>query len=110
MLAKFRRNKKNKERIRNFISIIIFISLGVGVLLIMTLLIIGNVKINEKRNELNARVDFLKKQIQELQEKEEFLKSHILEVKGDEWLEQQLRDFHDFQKPEEKTYIIKEKD
>ena len=110
MLTKFRRNKKNKEKIRNFASIIIFISLGAGVLLIMTLLIIGNVRINEKRNELNARIDFLKKQIQQFQEKEEFLKSQILEVQGDEWIEQQLRDFHDFQKPDEKTYIIKEKD
>jgi len=81
-----------------------------AVLLVMVLLIMGNVRINEKRNELNAKVDFLKKQIQELQEKEEFLKSQILEVQGDEWIEQQLRDFHDFQKPDEKTYIIKGKD
>jgi len=109
MLTKFRKNEKDKKKIKNFLSIIFFIFLGTGVLLIMTLLIIGNVRINEKRNELNTRVDFLKEQIQELQEKEEFLKSQILEVQGDEWLEQQLRDFLDFQKEGEKTFIIEEK-
>ena len=106
MLTKFRRNRK----VKNLISIVIFISSGAVVLLIMALLIIGNIRINEKRNELNAKVDLLKKQIQEFQEKEEFLKSQILEVQGDEWLEQQLRDFRDFQKEGEKTFIIKEED
>ena len=97
MLAKFRRNK-NRKKIKDFFSIVFFIFLGAGVLLIITLLIIGNVRVNEKRNELNTQVDFLEKQIQELQEKEEFLKSKILEVKGDEWLEQMARDFLNFQK------------
>ena len=106
MLTKFRRNKK----VKNLASIIIFISSGAVVLLIMVLLIIGNIRINEKRNELNAKVDLLKKQIQEFQEKEEFLKSQILEVQGDEWLEQQLRDLLNFRKPDEKTLIIPEKD
>jgi len=110
MLTKFRKNEKDKKKIKNFLSTIFFISLGTGVLLIMTLLIIGNVRINEKRNELNTRVDFLKKQIQELQEKEEFLKSQILETEKDEYLEEKARDVFDLQKEGEKAVIIKEKD
>ena len=105
MLTKFRKNKKNKKNLKNFFSIVFYIFLSAGVLLIITLLIIGNVRVNEKRNELNAKVDFLKKQIQELHEKEEFLKSQILEVQGDEWLEQQLRDFHDLKEEGEKVII-----
>jgi len=110
MLTKFRRNKKDNKKIKNLFSIVVFISSGAAVLLIMALLIIGNIRINEKRNELNAKVDLLKKQIQESQEKEEFLKSQILEVQGDEWLEQQLRDFLDFKGEGEKAFIIKEED
>jgi len=106
MLTKFKRNKKAK----NLVSIVIFISSGAVVLLIMVLLIVGNIRINEKRNELNAKVDLLKEQIQEFQEKEEFLKSQILEAGGEEWLEQKGRDFLDFQKEGEKTFIIKEED
>ena len=108
MLTKFRRNKKDNKKMRNLVSILLFVSSGAAVLLIMALLIIGNIRINEKRNELNAKVDLLKKQIQEFQEKEEFLKSQILEIGGDEWLEQKGRDFLDFQKEGEKTFIIKE--
>jgi cell division protein FtsB len=110
MLTKFRRNKKDKKNIKNFLSIVFFVSLGAGVLLIMTLLIIGNIRINEKRDELNARVNFLKKQIQELQEKEELLKSQILEVQGDEWLEGKARDLFNLKKEGEKVRIIEEKD
>jgi len=106
MLTKIKRNKKAK----NLVSIIIFIFSGAVVLLIMALLIIGNMRVNEKRNELNTKVDLLEKQIQEFQEKEEFLKSQILEMEGEEWLEQQLRDLLDFRKPDEKTFIIPEKD
>ena len=106
MLTKFKRNKK----VKNLVSIVIFISSGAVVLLIMALLIIGNIKINEKRNELNAKVDLLKKQIQEFEEKEKFLRSQILEAGGEEWLEQKGRDFLDFQKEGEKTVIIKEED
>lgn len=109
MLTKFRRNRKDKKNLKNFLSVIFFIFLSAGVLLIITLLIIGNVRVNKKRNELNTKVDFLRKQIEKLQEKEEFLKSQILEVQGDEWLEQQLRDFHDFKEEGEKVIIpIKE--
>ena len=106
MLTKIKRNKKAK----NLVSIIIFIFSGAVVLLIMALLIIGNMRVNEKRNELNTKVDLLEKQIQEFQEKEEFLKSQILEMEGEEWLVQQLRDLLDFRKPDEKTFIIPEKD
>jgi len=110
MLTKFRRNKKDNKKIKNLFSIVVFISSGAAVLLIMALLIIGNIRINEKRNELNAKVDLLKKQIQESQEKEEFLKSQILEMRGEEWLEQMAKDFLDFKREGEKAFIIKEED
>lgn len=108
MLTKFRRNEKNKK-IKDFLAIVFLISLGTGILLVMTLLIMGNVRVNEKRNELNAKVDFLKKQIQELQEKQEFLKSQILETKEDEYLEEKARDVFDLKKEGEKAVIIKDK-
>ncbi len=109
MLTKFRRNEKNRKKIKDFFSIVFFISLGAGVLLITTLLIMGNIRVNEKRNELNTKVDFLEKQIQELQEREELLKSQILEVKEDEYLEEKARNIFERQKEGEKAFIITEK-
>jgi len=106
MLAKFR---KNKKRINNFFSNIFYIFSGIIVLLIMGLLIIGNIRVNEKRNELNAKIRFLEEQIQELQEKEDLFKSQILDTSKDEYLEGKARDIFDLQKEGEKAVIIKEK-
>jgi cell division protein FtsB len=80
-----------------------------AVLLIMVLLVIGNIRINQKRNELNSKIDFLKIQVQELREQEELFKSQILGTDENEYLEEKARDIFDLKKEGEKAVIIKEK-
>ena len=78
-----------------------------AVLLVMVLLIIGNIRINQKRNELNSEINSLKVQIQGLKEQEELFKSQILGIDENEYLEQKARDYFDLKKEGEKVYIIK---
>ena len=104
MLTKIRRNKK---KINNIFSTIFYICLATAILLIMTLLIIGNIRINKKRNELNLKINSLEAQIQELQKQEELFKSQILGTNENEYLEEKARDIFNLQKEGEKVYIIK---
>lgn len=103
MLTKIRRNKK---KINNIFSTIFYICLATTILLIMTLLIIGNIRINKKRNELNLKINSLESQIQELQKQEEFFKSQILRTDENEYLEEKARDVFNLKKEYEKVFII----
>jgi len=104
MLTKIRRNKK---KINNIFSTVFYICLIMAVLLVMVLLVIGNVRINQKRNELNSEIDSLKVQVQKLREQEELFKSQILGTDENEYLEQKARDIFDLKKEGEKAVIIK---
>jgi len=104
MLTKIRRNKK---KINNIFSTVFYICLMMAVLLVMVLLVIGNVRINQKRNELNSEIDSLKVQVQKLREQEELFKSQILGTDENEYLEQKARDIFDLKKEGEKAVIIK---
>ena len=104
MLTKIRRNKK---KINNIFSTVFYICLIMAVLLVMVLLVIGNVRIYQKRNELNSEIDSLKVQVQKLREQEELFKSQILGTDENEYLEQKARDIFDLKKEGEKAVIIK---
>jgi cell division protein FtsB len=104
MLTKISRNKK---KINNIFSTVFYICLMMAVLLVMVLLVIGNVRINQKRNELNSEIDSLKVQVQKLREQEELFKSQILGTDENEYLEQKARDIFDLKKEGEKAVIIK---
>ena len=104
MLTKISRNKK---KINNIFSTVFYICLIMAVLLVMVLLVIGNVRINQKRNELNSEIDSLKVQVQKLREQEELFKSQILGTDENEYLEQKARDIFDLKKEGEKAVIIK---
>jgi len=104
MLTKISRNKK---KINNIFSTVFYICLIMAVLLVMVLLVIGNVRINQKRNELNSEINSLKVQVQKLREQEELFKSQILGTDENEYLEQKARDIFDLKKEGEKAVIIK---
>ena len=104
MLTKISRNKK---KINNIFSTVFYICLIMAVLLVMVLLVIGNIRINQKRNELNSEIDSLKVQVQKLREQEELFKSQILGTDENEYLEQKARDIFDLKKEGEKAVIIK---
>lgn len=107
MLAEFRKNKRREDEKKNFLSTILLLFLGAGILTIVGLLIIGNIKVGKRRSEIDTKADSLKKEIQELEEKQKLLQAQILEMGGDDYLEEKARNDLNFKKKDEKTYIIK---
>jgi len=109
MIARFKKIENWQKKKRNFFSIIFFLFIGVGVILVTSWLIVGNLKIDQKRKELDLKINSLKEEIQKLQDRETFLQSQIFRTEEEEkeYLEEVAKD--DFglkQEGEEAVAII----
>lgn len=99
MIAKFKKNKKQREGENIFLSTLI----GLLVLLIIGFLIFQNIKISLKKNRLTAEVENLKRQIEELERKNQSLKAGISQAKDEEYIEKIAREELNLKKEREKT-------
>jgi cell division protein FtsB len=108
MIARFKKNENWQRRKRNFFSIMFFLFVGIGVILITSWLIVGNLKIDQKRKELDLKISSLKEEIQKLQDKEAFLQSQIFRTEKEEkeYLEEVARDDFGLKQEEEKAVAI----
>ena len=108
MIARFKKIENWQKRKRNFFSIMFFLFVGIGVILITSWLIVGNLKIDQKRKELDLKISFLKEEIQKLQDKEAFLQSQIFRTEKEEkeYLEEVARDDFGLKQEEEKAVAI----
>jgi cell division protein FtsB len=108
MLTKFKKNEKWQRKKGNFFSIIFFLFVGIGIILITTWLIIGNLRINQKRRELDLKINSLIEEIQKLQEEEGSLQSQIFRTKEeeDEHLEEVAKDKLDLKREGEKVISV----
>lgn len=104
MLPKQNKNKKGFSKRELFISIF-FAVMFVG---LVGVLITANYKINQKRDELIKKIDGLKKQIQEAQQKNEQLSKDINQANSQEQLEKIAREQMGLKKPGEEVVIIKD--
>jgi len=98
---------------RDFFSIMFFLFVGIGVILVTSWLIVGNLRIDQKRKELDLKISALKEEIQKLKDRETFLQSQIFRTEEEEkeYLEEVAKD--DFglkQEGEEAVAIIFEPD
>ncbi len=82
------------------------IMLWLGVLLLLVVgifLIVANVKMYVRRQELNAEVKFLQHKIEATKQENEKLEKGIFEVNNDQYIEKVAREELDLQKPGEKV-------
>ncbi len=104
MIPKLRKNRKPEESRFFSVFLIILFSIVIG------FLIVSNIKINQKRNALNSRLESLKKEIQILEEKKEKFKVQISQTDLESYLEKEARERFNLKKPgEEVVVFIKEK-
>lgn len=82
---------------------IVLIVLGVA---IVGFLVVSSWKTTQKRNELNLRIESLRQEIQELEEKNADLKNGITQTQSQEYLEQVARDQLNLKKPGEDVVAI----
>ena len=96
MVADFKKNKKSG-------ALTFFLRYGgVVVLLVVFIgLIVANVKIFKKKQELTSQVDNLKKQVQEIQVKNQDLKEGITKIDDIQYMEKVAREELDLQKQDE---------
>ncbi len=102
MLAKKGKNKKTRETL---LFSVIFVLLFFG---ITGFLVVSNWNINQKRNDLNAKIESLRKQIQDMEEKKIQLESGIDQSQSSEYLEGVARDSLDLKKPGEDVVVVKQ--
>lgn len=113
MIAKAKRFKKSsrppKFR-RNLVRVrqTIFFSTLIGclVLLVIGFLVFSNLKISQKRAELTARIESLKKEIQILEEKNEELQAGISQGSSQTFLEKEARERLGLQKSGEQMVVV----
>jgi len=101
MITKPRRFKKGDSQ-----SIFFYLSIAIFLFLIIGFLIFTNLKINRRRQELLSQIDFLKKEIQTLEEKNTQLKAGISQLGEPSYLEEKIRD-QGYKKPGEEVVAIK---
>jgi len=108
MIAGFKKIENWQRRKRSFFSIMFFLFAGIGIILITAWLVIGNLKIDQKRKELDLKISSLKEEIQKLQEREVFLQSQIFrtEEEEEEYLEEAARDDFGLKQEEEKAVAV----
>jgi len=108
MIANF---KKKQKKIYSG-NIIFSIAGGFVILIIISLLVVADFKINRKKAQLDYEVLSLKNQIEQVTKKNNELKQGIDKADSDEYLEKIAREQLDLQKPGEKvvTFVMPEEE
>lgn len=101
-----KKSKYIKEKNEEPRMIISRIALLVFIFSIIGFFIFSNWRINQKRTDLRAKIDFLQKEIEELKIKKSQLEAGILEAGEDEYLEEKIRE-QGYKKPGEKAIVVK---
>lgn len=94
----------NRKQKSNFFSNKLLLKAGgVLFLIIAVVLIYADFKIYQKKQELTAQLNNYKKQIEEIQKRNETLKDEIINSDNPEYIEKIARDQENLQKPGEKV-------
>ncbi len=102
MLAKKGKNKKASQAV---LFSVIFVLLFFAV---TGFLVVSNWNINQKRNDLNTKIESLRKEIQDLEEKKVELQAGINQSQSSEYLEEVARESLDLKKPGEDVVVVKQ--
>jgi cell division protein FtsB len=101
MIAKRRKKKKSIQGIFFSILVIFF------VVSITALLLVSNFKIREKRKELLSQIETVKKEIQNVEKKNQEMKAGISESQTQDYLEKEAREKLGLKKAGEEVVAIK---
>ena len=87
MLAQSRRFKRGSPK-----TLFFKILISAGLIFILTFLVSGNLKINQRRQTLNLKIETIKNKIQEFYQEEESLKSKISQAETEDYLKKVARE------------------
>lgn len=99
-------NKKIKRRREAFQNLIFPLFLGFLFFIIVSFLIISNLKINKRRDELNQRLETLKTELQSLEERKQELEAGVSQTEDMDYTEKLLREKGLYKKEGEEVVVI----
>ena len=102
MVSKFQKIK----RADHYQSIFFAAFFGILIVIFVWFLITSNLKMYQKRSELQAKVDAFKKEVQALEEKNAGLQAQVVESTQTDYLEKEARERFNLQKPGEEVAVI----
>jgi len=102
MIAKKGRNKKTRETV---LFSVVFILLFFG---ITGFLVISNWNINQKRSDLDTKIESLRKQIQDMEERKAQLEKGLDQSQSLDSVEALGRNVLDYKKPDEDVVVVKQ--
>lgn len=98
--------KKFKKK-KSFQTTLFQILFGLFAIALAIFLIISNLRINKRRQELISQIEFLEKEIQIFEEKNQQLKAGIAQTESESYLEKEARERLGLKKPGEEVVVIK---
>ena len=94
--------KIKKRKTFPFFSIILVL----GILAVISYLVIGNWKMGQRRTELTARIESLKKEIAELEKENEEIQAGLSQKGEEGYLEKEARERLNLKKPGEEVVVV----
>ena len=104
MIAQFRKIKRPKQP--KFLSVV-----GFGFfLIIICFLVVSNIKLSDKREQIKSQAELLKNEIQILEQEREKLQAQVSQTKLESYLEKEARERFNLKKPGEQVVaFVREK-
>lgn len=98
MITKMKKNEKRFKKIKHWISLIASFSAGVLLVVFISWLIIGNLTMIKRRGDLQERIESLKEEIKELEERKSYFQAQISQIEDEEYLEEVAKNELDLRK------------
>jgi cell division protein FtsB len=93
-----KKNEKRFKKIKHWISLIASFSAGVLLVVFISWLIIGNLTMIKRRGDLQERIESLKEEIKELEERKSYFQAQISQIEDEEYLEEVAKNELDLRK------------
>ena len=100
MVAKIKRNRKETTQ-----TLIFSIFLGTLALGVISVLVISNFRISQRRTELISKIENLQKEIENLEKRKEELKAGISQTEKESYWEERIRE-QGYKKPGEEQVVV----
>ncbi|MBU0476509.1 septum formation initiator family protein [Patescibacteria group bacterium] len=97
--------KKTKKR-KSYQAIAVFIVLGLFGSMIFGFIVFSSWKISQKRTELKAQIEVLKKEIEILEKKNQEFQAGISQISKEDHLEKEARENLGLKKPGEEVVVV----
>ena len=96
---------KKTEKGNNFQKIVLSILIGAFLLGTVSFFVVSNLRISQRRAELIGKIDFLKQEIEALEEKNNQLEAGIGQTGSDTYWEERIRE-QGYKKPGEESVVV----